>query len=282
MPVADIIRAAMDDPGLSDVHVVWVPGWESRGRPGTFEPAGVVCHHTATSRYAAGDYPSLGIVRDGRADLAGPLAQFGLGRSGTVYVIAAGKANHAGSGGWAGLSGNATVWGIEAENDGIGEPWPIAQVGAYIALVAALARATGFGASMVCRHAEWSTAGKIDTATAPMNDGDWLRAQVQSRLDNPFAPPPAPVPKEDDMASPFILLSYGSGVALWHPSGDVVPLASSKQVLDALARGDIVMDDLTAEQVATITGATTALAASSELAEYLPAGQEPLGCAARD
>lgn len=283
----EIIRLAMADMEAEGFDVVFEDGWEDRTVGGTFEPQGFLFHHTATSAAARGDYPSLGIVRDGVNQgggyfLPGPLSQFGGGRSGTVYVIAAGKANHAGPGGWNGLSGNYSVWGCEFENNGIGEPWPAAQVVAGVALAAALARHTGFGAESCCRHAEWSTAGKIDTATAPMNDGDWLRAQVAARLAG-GPPVPVPVPEEDDMATPHILLTYGSGVALWHTSGKVVPLGSTKQVLDFLALNPVVMDDLNADQIDKIVGKGTAqmLAASPDLAHLLER-PEPLACAEAD
>jgi hypothetical protein len=283
----EIIRLAMADLEAEGFDVVFEPGWETRTVGGTFEPAGFVFHHTATSAAAKGDYPSLGIVRDGVNQgggyfLPGPLSQFGGGRSGTIYVVAAGKANHAGGGGWNGISGNYSVWGCEFENNGIGEPWPARQVEAGIALAAALARHTGFGAESCCRHAEWSTAGKIDTATAPMNDGDWLRAQVAARLAG-AAPSPVPVPKEDDMATPHILLTYGSGVALWHTSGKVVPLGSTKQVLDFLGRDPVVMDDLNADQIDKIVGKGTAemLAAAPDLAHLL-AQPVALSCAEAD
>ncbi len=42
--------------------------------------------------------PSLGVIRDGRPGLKGPLSQLGLGRDGAYYVIAAGRAQHAGRG----------------------------------------------------------------------------------------------------------------------------------------------------------------------------------------
>jgi N-acetyl-anhydromuramyl-L-alanine amidase AmpD len=35
-----------------------------------------------------------------------------------AYVIAAGRANHAGEGGWKGLSGNSSVYGLEIEHTG--------------------------------------------------------------------------------------------------------------------------------------------------------------------
>lgn len=178
MSAADIIRAAMADLEAQGVGVDWIGGWEDRGRS-VLRPQGVVCHHTATKAYDR-DYPSLGIVRDGRSDLPGPLSQFGLGRhSGNVIVIAAGTANHAGPGGWGGLSGNSTVWGIEAENDGIGEEWQPHVLRNYVLLCAALARHTGFDSSFVCGHREWSDY-KIDPTGIDM---DWFRAEVQRLLD---------------------------------------------------------------------------------------------------
>ncbi len=246
MTPADIIRAAMADIIDAGYSVTYVDGWEDRGRPGTFDPQGLVIHHTATSRRAPGDYPSLRIVTDGRSDLAGPLAQFGLGRSGRVYVIAAGKANHAGPGGWRGLSGNATVWGIEAENDGIGEPWPSEQIDAYLALAAALARHTGFGPEMICAHREW-TPQKIDPTGIEMH---WFRDRVAERLavPVPFPEPDPDPPPEDDMAkSAYTLFNWGGAVWAW-PGGDPLPLFLWAQVEPYLNDGAITIGDLADEQ----------------------------------
>ena len=69
--------------------------------------------------------PSLDTLIQGRSDLPGPLAQLGLGRDGTYYVIAAGKCNHAGAGSWKGVtSGNTDFIGIEAENTGLSNDSP--------------------------------------------------------------------------------------------------------------------------------------------------------------
>jgi len=76
-----------------------------------------MCHHTAGP--LTGIMPSLGVVTNGRPDLAGPLAQLCLGRDGTYFVVAAGRANHAGAGDWQGItSGNTNFIGIEAEITG--------------------------------------------------------------------------------------------------------------------------------------------------------------------
>jgi N-acetyl-anhydromuramyl-L-alanine amidase AmpD len=101
---------------------------------------GVVGHHTATGEGVSGDYPSLRVVRDGRAGLSGPLANYGLGRSGTIYVIAAGCAWHAGAsrhGGFTDL--NDEFLGIEAEDSGDGK-WNPAMLDAYPKLVGAILR----------------------------------------------------------------------------------------------------------------------------------------------
>lgn len=165
----DIIHSVVADLERHGIPVHFEPGWEKRSRQGTFMPRGLVLHHTAGSGHNQ-DYPSLGLVRDGDAKLAGPLAQFGIGRhTGTVFVIAAGIANHAGPGSFNGLVGNSSVWGIEAENDGVGEPWSDAILRSYVTLAGALARHTPFSADRVCAHREWNAnapdpedRGKID------------------------------------------------------------------------------------------------------------------------
>src|SRR5262249_61505910 len=108
------------------------PGWQERGRGDIGPVKGVMCHHTAGP--PTGIMPSLGIVTNGRPDLPGPLAQLCLGRDGTYFVVAAGRANHAGVGNWQGLSrGNSSFIGIEAENTGHisgpkADPWPTVQM----------------------------------------------------------------------------------------------------------------------------------------------------------
>lgn len=189
----DMVRTAIAHPIMKGAKIIWVEGWEARSTRDSvdidFDPHGVVCHHTAGARPAAGDYPSLATVRDGRSDLAGPLSQFGLGYSGTIYVIAAGRANHAGPGGWKGLSGNGSVWGVEAENPGtptgttrpeqLNVPWTSEQLKWYPRLCAALAAVTPFEAEMVCFHREWNPIDKPDPSGL---DADTFRAQVAEIL----------------------------------------------------------------------------------------------------
>jgi hypothetical protein len=136
--LVDVLEAA----GLK---VAPVPGWESRGTRDVKTTMGVICHHTAGP--LAGNMPSLDTLLQGRSDLRGPLAQLGLGRDGTWYVIAAGRANHAGAGLWQGVrDGNDCFIGVEAENTGKGEPWPAVQMDSYQRGVAAILRRIGRGA----------------------------------------------------------------------------------------------------------------------------------------
>ncbi len=145
-------------------------GWVDRGRGSMAAARGVMCHHTANANPQ--NMPSLRILRDGRSDLSGPLAQLGLGRDGTFYVVAAGRANHAGSGFWKGVTmGNSTFIGIEAENGGTAaDPWPEVQLDAYRRGVAALLKRMGSDASMCVGHKEWAPNRKPDPFGWDMNE----------------------------------------------------------------------------------------------------------------
>lgn len=157
-------------------------GWRTAGRPYNFYPRAIAIHHTASNRNS-GNFGALGIVTNGRVGLPGPLSQFMLGRDGTVRIIAAGYANHAGYGGpIAGIPanmGNTYSIGIEAENDGVGEPWGNAQLNAYYRLCAALLVWMGTkDVNKVFGHKEW-TSRKIDPAGIDMNQ---FRREVQKAI----------------------------------------------------------------------------------------------------
>lgn len=165
MPYQPGIRTALKDWGLT---VVEVAGWETRGDP-YFQPHGHVLHHDviADQTGTSDRVPSLIVV--GRSDLPGPLCNFWLERDGNVHLVAAGEANHAGEGGWRGLSGNHSVWGTEMNNLGTpADPWPDAQLEAMVRLAAATAEFSGFDASYVCGHKEWAPDRKIDPHTIDM------------------------------------------------------------------------------------------------------------------
>ena len=149
-------------------------GWRFRGRPYDFKPKAIIAHHTA-SNAKSGNFGSENTVTNGRPGLPGPLCQFLLGRDGTVKVIAAGYANHAGYGGpLAGIpanQGNTYSIGIEAENNGLGEPWSRAQLNAYYRLCAALLVWMGTkDVEKVIGHKEWAPGRKPDPAGINMNN----------------------------------------------------------------------------------------------------------------
>lgn len=166
------IPAALRDHGLD---VIEHPGWQARGHD-TLNPRGVVCHHTASAA-TSGDAPSLSTVINGRPDLPGPLCHVLIGRTGTCHIIAAGTANHAGPGSWRGLTGNSSVLGIEAENNGLGEPWTPGLLDAFARCAAALAQGAGAPIDNVCLHREWAPTRKPDPAGPgfPQDGNEWRR-----------------------------------------------------------------------------------------------------------
>jgi hypothetical protein len=200
--LADVCRAA----GL---EVLEQEGWQFRARSsGGYEagrPTHVIVHHTASGPGSDGwddcDYMSYG------SDIA-PIANLYLSRSGAVYVLAAGCTNTNGSG--VDPCGdvpddamNTYAIGIEAANDGVGEPWPLEQQDAYVTLVEQLCGRYGIDPSAVHSHAEWAPSRKIDPAGpsrwAP-EGGTWPMDAFRAELGGPVPQPP-PNPGEDDMAA---------------------------------------------------------------------------------
>lgn len=190
------------------LKVAEVPGWETRGHGDVGTIKGVICHHTAGSR--SGNMGSLNVVRDGRPGLSGPLAQLGLGRDGTFYVIAAGKAFHAGNGIWKGITtGNSSFIGIEAENTGINNPgdskhdfpWPAVQLDAYQRGIAAILKHLGQDETMCCGHKEYALPhGRKNDPTFSMDE---FRHGIAAII-NGTAPIPKPIPKQDNLGRPTL------------------------------------------------------------------------------
>lgn len=188
------IAASLRAAGLK---VIEVDGWQTRGRPsstGEFNAKGVLCHHTATGPTTS-NAAVVNLLVKGRSDLPGPLCNFGLRRDGTVYVIASGRANHAGkakaSGNMPSGDGNALYIGIEAFNDGVNEPWSAAQKDAYALLCAVLCvKVTKNTSASVRGHKETSVTGKVD----PKFDMGAFRSAVAAKIKKLQAPAPAPIP----------------------------------------------------------------------------------------
>lgn len=192
------LAEVLDDAGLK---VAEQPGWRSRGRGEMGVVKGVMCHHTGGS--VNGIMPSLRVITDGRSDLPGPLAQLGLGRDATFFVVAAGRCNHAGRGMWQGVStGNSSFIGIEAENAGTSnDPWPAVQLDAYRRGVAAILKKIGANAVMCCGHKEYALPQRRkDDPLFDMND---FRTQVASILAG-TAPDPIIIPRIDADGRPTL------------------------------------------------------------------------------
>lgn len=174
------------------LKVALVDGWDRRGQDSLGRILGVICHYTATPD-ATRNMPTLKLLIEGRSDLPGPLSQLGLGRDGTYYVIASGRANHAGRGEWNGITtGNTSFIGIEAENSGrANDPWPSVQLDAYQRGAAAILREVGRTAASCCAHREYALpAGRKTDINVDM---DRFRRSVAAILSGQ-SPPPVLIP----------------------------------------------------------------------------------------
>ncbi|WKU45962.1 peptidoglycan-binding protein [Streptomyces sp. VNUA116] len=164
---------------------------------------GVIIHHTASS----GTDSSVELCVDGYAELPGPLCHGVITKSGDVYLISAGRANHAGAGdgdvldaviaerptpdpSGSDTDGNAHFYGFECVNLGNGsDPWPDEQLDAIERVGAAICRAYGWSAASVIGHKEW-TDQKIDPRGFSMQT---MRERIDRRLATKQGKPvPAP------------------------------------------------------------------------------------------
>lgn len=184
--------------------VVEVAGWHTRGHGGFAGLEGIVGHHTGTAQTAAGDYPSLRIVRDGRSDLPGPLCNYGLGRNGTIYVVAAGVAWHAGVSAYAGFSNlNDKFLGVEAEHAGGILPWTPAQLDCYPKLIGAALRYMSRPATRYCSHRTCALPAGRKPDPKSLDDAWMIRQAAAFMSGRPAAPgsaiaAPAPYSETED------------------------------------------------------------------------------------
>jgi hypothetical protein len=174
--LADVLRAA----GL---QVVEHGDWHNRMVAGSFNPIGVLWHHTAAHSSASNPHPGLSIVINGRSDLQGPLAQALVDYHGVFHVISAGRCNHAGYSGGSGPipsgDGNTMLIGWEIDYDGVNQQMTPAQYDASVAATAAVLKQLGRDASHARGHRETSVEGKIDPSFV---DLDMMRGDVARRM----------------------------------------------------------------------------------------------------
>jgi hypothetical protein len=189
----------------SGLPVVEYGGWKGRGHgtPGT--ALCVVCHHTAGP--ATGNTPSLNVCVNGRPGLPGPLCNLYLARDGTVYIIAAGIAYHAGAtnASWA---NNSHALGIEAEATGVSS-WPEPQYSNFAKMCRCLSDFYRFPIEKIVGHKEiCSPAGrKID----PNFDMAAFRRLCATGAPVVPPPPPPPVDFPDDEENQMLIIFDTAG-----------------------------------------------------------------------
>lgn len=214
-----------------EVEPVLVAGWETRGNEYPTRPLGALRHWTAGALRVG--IPSLQILTFGRSDLPGPLCAVGqerapADRDDRAYVVASGKANHAGAGLLNGIVGNYRLLGLEIEwAPQLGEGFSARRRDVSERIMAALADC--------CADPEWGDVGehreyalpagrKIDTNL----DGDALRDRVQALL---HPAPPVPAPTEEDEAMFLAKLSGTPEVYLFE-AGRMTHITSRQDVTD--------------------------------------------------
>lgn len=177
--LADVLR----DAGL---RVVEHPNWKTHDRPGDWSPRYGVVHATAAPRSQADDV-QVRVVRDGRSDLPGPIANAVLTRDGVWHVVSAGRCNSTlvgTAGPYEGL-GNTYALSVEGCNDNLSEPWGAGQYQSYVRGWAAWCRRLGWTARNLVGHKEHTPGHKTD----PTFNMDRFRADVTAVLNG-----------DDDMA----------------------------------------------------------------------------------
>jgi hypothetical protein len=190
MPRATWLKTVLAKGGL---EVIEYPGWETRGDTRLTVNA-VVRHHTATGQGWTDDAVDRLLWRDGNATTPPPLAQLGLDRRGRYRLGAAGRCNHNGYGRF----GNDAI-GIEAYNDGVGEPWPKVQVDAY-----------DLGVALILEHLDLPTERDVapyETDPNRKSDPRGLvmvdRRKAVARIRASFHQPPPEDPDDMPAIAPF-------------------------------------------------------------------------------
>jgi hypothetical protein len=151
------------------------PGWQSRGNGQSSAYEGGLIHHTATAFSTALPGSGVGnLLINGRPDLRGPLCNYAGNADGSITVIAAHPANHAGASGGRSMGPlpvtslfNRRVLGLEIVYPGT-SPMRGAQYHSALIWARAVAQVCGHGDMQRVRaHAETSITGKWDPGESP-------------------------------------------------------------------------------------------------------------------
>jgi N-acetylmuramoyl-L-alanine amidase len=207
-----MLTALADVARQTGYPVIELAGWKTRGDGVMSGVQTITCHHTADGG-AKGNYPSLKVVRDGRPGLPGPLAQYGLGRDGTIYVIAAGKCNHAGV---SRARAYTNPWAIGIEAEAVGVPgtvgdWPAKQMDSYARLCRVLIDHYDLNVADVRGHKE--TCAPVGRKTDPDFSMTTHRGRVATvHLASSPATPPTPLETDMDWTTKIPLTATDAAV----------------------------------------------------------------------
>jgi hypothetical protein len=219
------------------LNVITVPGWEARGHTddGDFLPRAVMVHHDGSPygdspgalNYLINGFKSSG---DDNYD-----AQVWIDREADVYIIAAGRAQHAGRGtGWGVVGageGNRKSLGIETDHTDK-EPWVPLQLDAVRIACAAICEFTGWSPrNAVLGHKEYAPGRKSDPDGVNM---DSFRNAVLATI---------PYLGEDDMAN--TKAEIAAGVDQWMRTRHDIPGGDKAMTpIEFFERGPAIFEEL--------------------------------------
>lgn len=236
-----------------NVEPVLVAGWQTRGHEFPTRPDGALRHWTAGSTRLG--IPSLNILTHGRSDLPGPLCAVGQERAPSdrddrAYVVASGKANHAGDGLWNGIRGNYKLLGLEIEWAGPTETFSSRRRDVSERIMAALLDCcAGTSSADAAEHREYALppGRKIDTNLS----GHDLRRRL-AILRTP-APPPTEPELIDEEAPVFLAKKTGTAEVFLFEGGRMTHVKSRADVDEISAAAGIPSEE------AVVSDATWAL-----------------------
>lgn len=227
-------------------------GWKTRGRDpehGPFSDVhGIVIHHTGSDAGQSDDYLDFLATR-GRPGLPGPLCNVSTDMDGDLWLIAQGRANHAGTGSsgtfnhikaedYAGyvselkpgpdnLDGNAVYYGNEVRYDG-GQPMTPKQYASALLWAAAVCDFHGWSALSIIGHRE-HTSRKNDPGSCPMNK---FRADVAALLKAGPAKDGKPVPGQKPTLPEVLQMDLNDVVV---PATQAKPATATQDAVPAKA-----------------------------------------------
>jgi hypothetical protein len=277
-------RALPDYLAKWKVPFILRPGWEQRSRrSGGFNSVlGIGIHHDASS---TGGSPDSAYQWSCINCPTKPVGNGSLGRDGTFQLWAAGAANTMGQGGALRVSrgtialndGNATMFAIEAGNNGIGEPWTAAQIVNYPLLCAAVLdwatqETPGPAMSVNDIFAHWeycqpSCPGrKIDPAgpspwlpspsKAPKYKDIWDMDKFRADVAKLMAPKPTPKPPHHDPTDEdnMVIYTLADYTNTWSQQG----IALSPEAFNALVfqGAQVVVSDFHGQHIKSLLAAS--------------------------